>query len=91
VKVLPDDVAAYKRTPEFTETTVPGGLLRGHSTKEGTWGKIVVVEGVLGYRILEPALEELRLDPGRPGIVEPTILHEVEPHGNVRFYVEFYR
>ena len=31
------------------------------------------------------------LAPGVFGIVEPTVLHEVEPRGTVRFLVEFYR
>ena len=31
------------------------------------------------------------LEPGRDGIVEPQVPHEVEPLGPVRFYVEFLR
>lgn len=88
---LPADVVAYKRTPEFTASTVPAGLLRSHSTKAGTWGVIVVLEGALLYRILEPAVEEVRLDASVPGIVEPTVPHEVVPEPGVRFFVEFYR
>ena len=91
MKGLPDDVSLYKRTPDFTTDTVPAGLLHSHNTKEGVWGKIVVLEGQLRYRILEPNLEELVLDPMTPGVVEPTIRHEVAPLGEVRFYVEFYR
>jgi tellurite resistance-related uncharacterized protein len=91
MKHLPPDVSAYKRTPEFTRETIPAGLLKSHSTKEGVWGKIVVLEGRLRYRILEPTLEELELGPGSPGVVEPTIKHEVAPVGAVRFYVEFFR
>jgi tellurite resistance-related uncharacterized protein len=63
----------------------------GHSTKEGAWGKIVVLEGVLTYRILEPTIEEVLLSPEHCGIIEPMIMHEVLPHGGARFYVEFYR
>ena len=59
MKALPANVFPYKRTPEFTESTVPAGLLRSHDTKDGVWGKIVVLEGTLLYRILEPAREEL--------------------------------
>jgi tellurite resistance-related uncharacterized protein len=91
MKALPHDVLAYKRTPEFTEQSVPAGLLHSHSTKAGVWGKIVIVEGALTYRILEPAVEELLLTPESPGVVEPTVKHEVAPHGGVKFYVEFYR
>lgn len=88
---LPDNVYAYKKTPEFNQDTVPAGLLSAHQTKEGTWGLIVVLEGKLEYRILEPEPETILLHKSLPGVVEPTILHEVEPVGEVRFYVEFYR
>jgi len=88
---LPDACLPYKRTPEFTETSIPDGLLRSHTTKAGVWGRIVVLEGQLLYRILEPAVEEILLDPSRFGVVAPTVRHEVEPRGAVRFYVEFHR
>jgi tellurite resistance-related uncharacterized protein len=91
MKRLPVDVSPYKRTPEFTAQTIPAGLLHSHHTKEGVWGQIVVLEGQLKYRILEPVLEEILLDPTCPGVVEPTIKHEVEPLGPLRFFVEFYR
>lgn len=42
MKELPKNVAPYKRTPSFTETTVPKGLLNNHSTVEGAWAMIVV-------------------------------------------------
>ena len=91
MKELPIDVSSYKSTPEFTEETVPKGLLKAHQTKQGTWGKIVILEGRLRYRILEPKIEDVELSFEKYGVVEPEILHEVEPLGNVRFYVEFYR
>ena len=91
MKTLPANATAYKRTAEFTEATVPSALLRSHRTKEGAWAKIVVLEGALTYRILEPTVEEVMLTPDRHGVVEPAISHEVVPHRGVRFYVEFYR
>ena len=91
MKALPLEVNSYKGTPEFTEATVPAGLLKAHQTKAGTWGKIVVVTGQLHYRILEPELEEHILSNESGGVVEPTVLHEVTPMGEVVFYVEFFR
>lgn len=91
---LPQDAGAYKRTAEFTAETVPPGLLRAHSTKEGVWGLIHVLEGQLAYRITDPRhpASEVILTPSQaPGLVEPTVLHEVQPIGPVRFYVEFHR
>jgi len=61
------------------------------SSKSGTSAKLVVLEGRLRYRVPEPGIEEAGLSPGRPGIVEPEVLHEVEPAGRVRFRVDFYR
>ena len=90
MKTLPANAVPYKRTAEFIHSSVPSGLLRGHSTKPGTWGKIVVLEGTLTYRILEPTIEEVLLSPQHCGVIEPTIKHEVMPQIGVRFYVEFY-
>lgn len=91
---LPPDVRPYRRTPEFTEGTVPTGLLRAHDTKPGVWGLIHVLDGRLAYRVTDPRRprSETVLTPSdSPGVVEPTIAHEVEPLGPVRFYVEFHR
>jgi tellurite resistance-related uncharacterized protein len=91
MKEMPDGVSAYRRTPTFTEKTVPSGLLKDHSTVDGAWAKIVVEEGTLRYVIHSEPAEEVRLSPGRFGVIEPRVLHHVEPVGEVRFYVEFYR
>ena len=91
MKALPPDLQPYRRTPEFTEATMPSGLTSSHSTKSGTWGQIIVLEGEILYRILKTPFEELRLGITNPGVVEPEIEHEIEPLGKVRFYVQFYR
>lgn len=91
MKALPENVTAYKKTPEFDESSVPKALLNAHQTKEGVWGKIVIIEGTLQYTINEPEMEVLVLTEDIFGVVEPTKLHEVKPLGKVRFYVEFYR
>jgi tellurite resistance-related uncharacterized protein len=91
---LPPDVRFYRRTDVFTQASAPKGLLRPHSTRDGVWGLIRVLEGRLAYRITDPRrpASETVLEPGRPpGVVEPTVLHEVEPLGAVRFFVEFHR
>ena len=91
---LPDDLEPYNRTTTFTEDTVPEGLLGEHSTKNGVWGLIHVEKGALRYVVTDPrrASTETMLTPeAEPGIVEPTILHRVEPVGAVRFHVQFLR
>ena len=91
MKELPEDAVRYGGTSVFSEGSIPANLRRAHRTKAGTWAKIVVLEGRLRYRILEPESEETELSPGRPGVVEPEALHEVEAPGPVRFRVDFYR
>jgi tellurite resistance-related uncharacterized protein len=91
---LPPGLESYRRTDVFSEQTIPSGLLRAHATKAGTWGLIQVAEGELSYRIEDERRVpvERRLRAGAPpGVVEPTILHSVEPVGRVRFRVEFFR
>ena len=91
---IPPDAVAYARSPTFTEATVPAALLKAHNTKPGVWGRICVERGELVYRVTDPRREpseEVLSPDGPPGIVEPSILHEVEPRGPVSFYVEFCR
>jgi len=91
---LPEGLEVYSRTGTFTEDTVPAKLRQDHSTKAGSWGLIRVEQGVLRYRVTDPRRRpgERDLTPEtEPGVVEPTILHHVEPVGPVRFHVEFLR
>ena len=87
---LPPEFVAYKRTPEYTETTIPAGLTYDHNTRAGVWGKIVVTEGSLRYDIDAIDYTTL-LTPEAPGIVVPEQHHRIDASGPVRFYVEFYR
>lgn len=91
MKNLPANVIAYKKTSVFTQTTVPNALLQSHTTKEGSWGKIVVISGQLNYQILTEIPEEHTLNSDLPGIIEPQVPHQVNPLGAVEFYVEFHR
>ena len=88
---LPDGCVAYRQTPTFTASSIPAGLLQAHQTKAGTWGRIVVLHGTLRYRILEPEVEDHLLQAGDHGVIEPQVLHEVAPVGEVTFFVEFHR
>lgn len=91
---IPAGYESYGRTTVFTETTVPVALLKAHTTKEGAWALIQVLEGRLSYRVVDPRVEsreEVLTPEGTPGVIEPTILHVVQPLGKVRFYVEFFR
>ena len=87
---LPTGARPYKRTPVFTEKTVPTGLLKDHKTRSGVWGLIQVEEGKLRYSVIGRSVEQL-LTPGTVGVVHPEEPHHVAPVGTVRFFVEFWR
>lgn len=91
---LPEGLVPVRRTDRFTEKSIPAGLLRQHNTKSDTWGLIRIESGRLRYRITDPgrpAFETVLVAGESPGIVEPSILHEVAVEGPVAFYVEFFR
>ena len=87
---LPEGVAACARSPTFSARSIPKNLHKSHRIQQGTWAKIVVLEGRLLYRILEPEVREFELSPDCSGVVQPQVAHEVEAVGEVQS-VEFYR
>jgi tellurite resistance-related uncharacterized protein len=88
---FPEGLQEYKRTPLFTETTIPAGLLRDHSTKAGVWGLIRVEQGTLLYTVHYPEQRTYELSSASPGVVVPEMKHHVEPGGEVSFYVAFHK
>ncbi|XYI03824.1 DUF1971 domain-containing protein [Sorangium sp. So ce1128] len=60
------------------------------ATRPGVWGVTHIVSGQLGYRIDRLGGREMLLDPERPWIVAPEGLHQVDPDGPVRFFMEFH-
>ena len=87
----PDGLVKVRETAEFDEHSIPSGLLRSHTLKRGTWGRILVNEGELLYTIEAPRERHFELSPSRSGVVEPEVPHRVAPRGEVRFRVEFHR
>ena len=87
----PDGLVAYRRTPEFDETTTPAGLKSEHATKRGVWARIHVISGALRYRVGTPIHGSFRVVPSSSAVIVPEIPHRVEPEGPVRFFVEFSR
>jgi len=85
----PENLATYKRTPEFDAASCPKALQRAHSTKPGVWAKLHVLAGELLFRDIETGRESL-LRSGIHPLIFPQRLHEVEPREGVRFFVEFH-
>ena len=110
IPMMPDDMVQYSQAPKapkrFTAETIPSGLLKDHSTKPGTWGKIRVFRGRLEYQITDERFvgggkEENANSKSKtfiidtnspPGVILPEIKHHVKPlTDDVEFVVEFYR
>ena len=87
----PEGLAAYRRTPEFDEMTIPAGLQSEHATKRGVWARIHVVSGALRYRVGAPVRRSFRIKPSSIAVIVPEVRHRVEPEGPVRFFIEFWR
>jgi tellurite resistance-related uncharacterized protein len=85
---LPLGVRERRRTPSFTEVTIPAGLLQAHRTKTGVWARIVVEAGALEYTFEDPQRTFI-LTPEWVGVVPPETPHHVRPLGPVRFHVVF--
>lgn len=90
-RLLPDDARPYRRTETFDASSIPPGLLRAHSTKAGTWGRLVVEEGALRLWFSPPLSLEVAGHPGAPIVIPPQLEHHVLVAGPVRFHVEFLR
>jgi tellurite resistance-related uncharacterized protein len=103
MKDLPNGVVKYSQVPKTggafsaADNNIPKGLLKNHSTKDGTWGVIRVLQGKLQYQIngnddIENTDEIIELDVDTVGIIEPTVFHQVAPlTDDVEFVVEFHR
>tara|TARA_B100000686_G_scaffold323451_1_gene378206 strand:+ start:187 stop:675 length:489 start_codon:yes stop_codon:yes gene_type:complete len=87
---LPENFVPYKKSPIFTEKSLPSGLKNDHSTKVGVWGKIIVTEGKLQYRVSSLGTNT-ELSPNILGIILPEVLHSVDTLDTVKFYIEFYK
>lgn len=90
---LPPEMERYSQVPSntsyFTNDFIPAGLLKDHSTRDGTWGVIRINKGELQYNVGE---ESFVLTTSNPGIIEPNIEHSVKSLSEeLEFVVEFYR
>ena len=74
---LPEGLQFVRASPEWTEVSVPKGLLRAHRLGNGTWGRLVVQSGTLRFIIsTEPPIDVV-LGPGSSQAIPPDVEHEV--------------
>ena len=86
---LPDGLELIRVTPTWDEHTLPSGLRRGHRVAARTWGRIRVVDGALRFACETQPPIDVVISEGATQAIPPDVVHEVEPRGTVRFFVEF--
>ena len=84
------DKTPYKKTPIFNAKNAPKAILEKHNTKEGVWGKLVVISGTLKFIDLENDKEVVLVE-GEFQIIEPTKWHKLVLIDNPEFYIEFFK
>ena len=79
----------YRSTGIFDQDTLPAALRREHSTKEGAWGLIRVLEGKLRLDYADGTPPRI-VTRHEAGLVRRGLDHYVEPLGPMRRKAEFY-
>ncbi|MEM1380623.1 MAG: DUF1971 domain-containing protein [Pseudomonadota bacterium] len=88
---MPEGVAAYSKTQEFTQMSVPKAITGAHNTKPGVWGALNVTAGEVRY-FLEGAAKPLAVvGAGETFVIKPEEWHFVQLTDDAKFFVEFYR
>ena len=87
---LPEGSQAYRTIGPFDSASLPGGLRRTHDLKQGTWARVSVEAGRLGF-VWEDAAGG-REDVAAPAeiLVPPQVPHHVEGD-DFRLSITFYR
>lgn len=87
---LPEGLIRAGGTPEFTQDTIPAGLLAAHALAPGRWGVLQVSAGALVFVDEATGEEELISAPDRH-VIMPEMRHHVRVSGPVTFRIAFYR
>ena len=90
-RALPDGVEKYAESPLFSAETVPASLQRAHRTKDGTYGRLKVIEGAVSYYLTDQDAPLATIRAGSDFVILPTEEHFVRVSDDVRFLVEFCR
>tara|TARA_R110002033_G_scaffold42336_4_gene83177 strand:- start:5644 stop:5949 length:306 start_codon:yes stop_codon:yes gene_type:complete len=83
-------VAPYGASPIFDERSLPDSLRNKHSTKDGTWGLLRVLEGEVELVFIDPPSRHL-VTVDDPAPIPPQSPHFVNLIGPMKMQVEFYR
>ena len=87
---LPAGVEAYRTIGSFDAGTLPAGLRHTHDLKAGTWAKLSLEQGALGFVWEDDAGGRIELAARAELVIPPQIPHHVEGD-DFRVSITFYR
>ena len=91
---LPPGLELVRTTREFSAEDTPAGLRSAHRVATGVWGLLRVREGTVTFVLEHPGGgdgERREVAAGHRQVIEPDVVHHVEPGAGARFVVEFHR
>lgn len=88
---LPDGVEKYAESPLFAAGKVPDSLQKSHSTKEGTYARLVVTAGQVQYFLVGQSEPVATISADDTFIILPAEEHFVQVTDDAEFYLEFCR
>jgi tellurite resistance-related uncharacterized protein len=86
---IPAGLEVVRTTTVWDEHSMPSALRGAHRLTRGTWGRLRVDQGRLRFVAQTTPVIDVMVEAGRPQGIPPDVEHFVEPHGPVRFAVEF--
>lgn len=86
---LPDNVRLVRTSQEWSDETLPPGLLRRHRLAETTWGLLRVLDGRLAFSMACTPPIEIELGAGASQAIPPSIPHQIGLIGPVRCAIDF--
>jgi tellurite resistance-related uncharacterized protein len=89
--MMPTDLELAHTSKEFTDRTVPPGLLRAHQLASDVWGRLCVRSGHVLFSFEASSNDPIVVSEGGHVDIPPDVRHHVEPQADARFVIEFYR
>ena len=83
MRVLPEDVTAYKTVGPFVGAKIPNALFSRHNTMKGVWGVLEIYAGRVNY-IIDETGEEFNLSAGDKHVILPQEWHFLSMPGDAK-------
>lgn len=81
----------YRAIGPFDNGSLPRGLLAEHRLKSGSWARLTIVSGSIGFCWDDGQCERLKLSAGDVFLIPPERPHHLDPRGAFVLKIEFQR